>query len=235
MGAMEKKREELVRKLQHMIVTEGVFPGGRLPPERELASSLQVSRNLLREAIITLEAMGYIEVRERQGAFIRQPDSEAFGASLKYASLWPDDMLIYLMEMRVLIEAPIAGMAAERRTESELARMKECIRMLKAARLETDGGASKGAQWDSLLHTVIVEAAHNPLLTRLYEGMSTTMERYIIMSRQKLLALTSWPDKILEEHYAIVEAIENGQAEAASAAQKHHLESALVMLRRLSG
>ncbi|MCE1206748.1 MAG: winged helix-turn-helix domain-containing protein, partial [Spirochaetia bacterium] len=78
---MERKRLELVQQLKSLIQSSS-FSGKhngtetKLPPERELAQSLGVSRNLLREAMITLEAMGYIEIRERQGAFISNPYAE---------------------------------------------------------------------------------------------------------------------------------------------------------------
>jgi len=231
---MEKKREELVRKLQHMILDPDKFPDGKLPPERELAASLEVSRNLLREAIITLEALGYIEIRDRLGAFINAPDSAHFSASLKYANLWPGEMLIHLMEMRLLIEPPIAGQAALRRTDEDLTRMKSCIERLASVRDSPERSASTGAQWDSMLHLLVVEAARNPLLTRLYEGLFSTMDHYITISRTRLLALDSWPAKVLGEHTALVTAIEAGDAPAAVEAQGRHLSGALEMLRTLS-
>jgi len=232
--AMEKKREELLRKLQEMIKSPDAFPDGRLPPERLLAESLKVSRNLLREAMITLEAWGHIEIRERQGAFVVSPDPDDFAASLKFASLYPDDMLINLMEMRLLIEPPIAGVAALRRTEGELADMKNCVAKLVEVHDSPSRGASSGAQWDSMLHSLVVQAARNPLLTRLYEGLSATMDKYIVLSRVKLLALENWPQKIIKEHRALVAAIEAGDEFAAEEAQKQHLRSALNKLRELS-
>ncbi|MCX7026785.1 MAG: FadR/GntR family transcriptional regulator [Spirochaetes bacterium] len=231
---MEKKREELLRKLQGMIVDQHAFPDGKLPPERVLAEKLHVSRNLLREVMINLEVLGSIDIRERQGAFITIPNSEDFAASLKFASLYPDEMLINLMEMRLIIEPPIAGIAALRRTDKELADMKNCIAKLIEVHDSPNRGASSGAQWDSTLHMLIVQAARNPLLTRLYEGLSATMGKYIVVSRVKLLALADWPQKIIEEHRALVDAIEAGDEWAASEAQKKHLGSALEMLRELS-
>jgi len=231
---MEKKREDLVRQLQKMILDPDVFSSGKLAPERELASRLRVSRALLREAIITLEALGYIEIRERQGAFIKAPESADFSASMKYAIFWPGDLLINLMEMRLLIEPPIAGQAALRRTGEELSRMRACIAQLDAAQNTPDFGSSSGAQWDSMLHMLVVEAAKNPLLTRLYEGMRSTMDSYIIISRQRLLALETWPAKILSEHTALVDAIEERNAAKAEEAQRRHLSSALQKLRDIS-
>lgn len=231
---MEKKREELVRRLLGMIHDPRAFPDGKLPPERELAIKMNISRNLLREVIITLEAMGYITVRERQGAFIVKPNPDDFTASLKLASFWPDDMLINVMEMRLIIEPPIAGLAALRRSGEELAKMKECVAKLVAMHESPSHGASSGGQWDSMLHMLIVQAARNPLLARLYEGMSSTMDQYIVLSRVKLLALPQWPQKIIEEHSALVAAIEAKDEAAAIEAQSRHLGSALAMLKEIS-
>ncbi|MGB4587221.1 MAG: FadR/GntR family transcriptional regulator [Rectinemataceae bacterium] len=231
---MEKKREELVRRLLGMIHDPQVFPDGKLPPERELALQLGISRNLLREVIITLEAMGYISVRERQGAFIVKPNPDDFTASLKLASFWPDDMLINVMEMRLTIEPPIAGLAALRRDDDELAKMKDCVTKLVAMHDSPSHGASSGGQWDSMLHMLVVHAARNPLLDRLYEGLSSTMDKYIVLSRVKLLALPDWPQKIIAEHSALVAAIEAKNETAAREAQSRHLGSALAMLKEIS-
>jgi len=217
-----------------MIHDPQVFPDGKLPPERELALQLGISRNLLREVIITLEAMGYISVRERQGAFIVKPNPDDFTASLKLASFWPDDMLINVMEMRLTIEPPIAGLAALRRDDDELAKMKDCVTKLVAMHDSPSHGASSGGQWDSMLHMLVVHAARNPLLDRLYEGLSSTMDKYIVLSRVKLLALPDWPQKIIADHSALVAAIEAKNETAAREAQSRHLGSALAMLKEIS-
>ncbi|PKL26442.1 MAG: hypothetical protein CVV27_20265 [Candidatus Melainabacteria bacterium HGW-Melainabacteria-1] len=227
---MEKKRVELVNSLTAMIQERGRFPDGRLPPERELAASLGVSRNLLREAIITMEVMGLLEIRERQGAFIVAPRADDFAASLKFLSIWPDDILSHLMEMRLVIEVPAAGLAAVRRTDDELARMRECVRRLEAP----DDGAEAAAVWDAQLHTLVLRAAHNPVLDRVYEGLSATMEKYVIISRHKLLALERWPEKILEEHRRLVSAIEARDADSAQRALREHLGGALRKLGELN-
>ena len=231
---MEKKRAELVRALTALIREPGRYPEGRLPPERNLAESLGVSRNLLREAIITMEALGLLEIRERQGAYITSPGTEDFAASLKFLAIWPEDLLSHLMEMRLVIEVPAAGLAALRRTEVELARMRDCVAHLDAVQENPDRGLSSGAIWDTLLHTLVLNAAHNPVLSRMYEGLSSTMEKYIVLSRSKLLALGGWPEKILDEHRRLVDAIEARNSEAAQEALRSHLDGALSKLNELN-
>jgi len=163
---MEKKRKEVVRRLSEWIERPEGLAGGKLPPERDLARELNVSRTLLREAVITLEALGVLEVRERQGIFVRTLRGEDFAVSLKTLSLWPEELLVHLMEMRLVMEVPAAGLAARRRTESELEQMRRCVAHLREVQADPDGGASSGAAWDSLLHALVVQAAHNPILTR---------------------------------------------------------------------
>lgn len=230
---MENRKEELIRSIEAMLQNPAAFPGGKLPPERSLAKRFQVSRNLLREAMVTLEAQGSIEIRERLGAYIKTPAPGDFAASLKFISLYPSDMLINLMEMRFTIEPPIAGLAALRRSDEQLERMQECVARLVEVHDGPSRGASSGAQWDSMLHMLVVQAARNPLLARLYEGMSATMDKYIVESRVKLLALEGWPQKIIEDHRALVAAIEARDERAARKAQEQHLGSALEMLREL--
>lgn len=230
-STVDKKRSELVKRLTEMIREPDEFPGGKLPPERELASELKVSRNLLREAIITLEAAGFLEIRERQGTFILEPGAEEFGGSLKFLALWSDEVLVHLMEARLAVESPAAAFAAERKTAEELARMRDCVAHLERVQGDLDEGLSSGAIWDSSLHGIIVNAAHNPVLSRLYEGLAATMERYIITSRTKIMALDAWPGTILEEHRAIVAAIAAGDGIGAEEAMRSHLTKALGQLR----
>lgn len=232
---MENKREEVVRRLSEWIEKPERLTGGRLPPERDLARELGVSRTLLREAVITLEALGVLEVRERQGTFVKTLRSEDFAVSLKTLSLWPEELLIHLMEMRLVVEVPAAGLAALRRTEEELEQMRKCVKHLEEVHSSPDGGASSGATWDSLLHSLVVGAAHNPILTRVYEGLTSTMEKQIVTSRGLLLRYSGMSGKILEEHELLVDSIARKDPEGAMEALRRHLEEALGQLAELKG
>jgi DNA-binding FadR family transcriptional regulator len=108
--------------------------------------------------------------------------------------------------------------------------MRDCVEHLEGVQDDPDRGTSSGAVWDSTLHSLVVNAAHNPVLTRMYEGLSATMERYIVVSRTRLMALEGWPAKILDEHRRIVEAIAARDPEAAMGALRRHLKSALEKL-----
>lgn len=229
---METKRKALIDRLA-AAVDEGRYgKGDRLPPERELAAELKVSRNLLREALITLECQGYLELRGREGIFVRRrlPD---VAASLRPASLWPSMAMEQLMEVRTVIEAPAAALAARRRSDEEVQRLRLCLSHLRTVHLEGETWDGEGAHWDSLLHRTVVEAAHNDLLQRIHEGLAEVMERYIGQSRRWLFSRLEWPDIVLAQHEALVESVCDGDGERASLVVRDHIERALAEHRRL--
>ncbi len=224
---VERKRRELVKRLSELL-ERNHYPGGRLPPERDLAVELGVSRNLLREAIVAMEAMGLVEVRERQGTFAVGPGD--FAGSLRFLPDWTAEVLGHLMEARLCIEPRAAYYAASRRTERELERMEECLMMLEKLNMAEDRGIASGARWDSTLHALIVEASRNPVVVRLHEGFAAAMEKRIADARRLLLQRGAWPGTILDEHRRIVAAIRAGDGAAARDALEEHLENALDQL-----
>ncbi|MHB8504586.1 MAG: FadR/GntR family transcriptional regulator [Acidimicrobiales bacterium] len=134
----------------------GTFvPGDRLPPERELARQLTVSRTTLREAIRVLESEGYVEVRRGATGGIVVLDrgqSEERLAPLVRARL---DELEQIVEFRLAVECRAARLAADRRTRAHLRRMEHALASM--AGLETRGFRTA----DSAFHLTIAEAAGN--------------------------------------------------------------------------
>jgi GntR family transcriptional repressor for pyruvate dehydrogenase complex len=230
---VESKRKALIERLTAWI-DEGRYRGGdRLPPERELAAELKVSRNLLREALITLECLGYLDLRGREGVFVRSGRLPDVAASLRPAALWPSLAMEQLMEVRSIIEVPTAALAARRRTDDEARRLRLCLGRLQAVHRDGEQWDGEGAHWDSLLHRTVVEAAHNDLLQRVHEGLAEVMERYIGQSRRWLFSRLEWPEIVLAQHEALVESVCAGDGERASQVVREHIERALAEHRRL--
>ncbi len=222
------KRGLLLGKLIDYI-RERSFLHGKLPSERELARMFGVSRNLIREAIVVLETMGVVKVIERQGIFIKKPETDQIKNSLVGATFWPENITQHLMEMRLIIEVPACGLAAKRRTEEDIKKIKKCIFRLEEVHKE----GIVGAEWDSMFHTVIVEAAHNPFLSKSYEGLSVLMTKYMVSMRSKLLSLEMWADKLLSQHKAIASAIIEKDSKKAEQIMRMHLEGAMHKLIEL--
>lgn len=228
---METKRELLVREILGLIKEGKIIRRGKLPPEREFAKQLGISRNLLREALVTLECFGYLEMRGREGIFIKEIDLQDLDSGLKNVNIWPEDMMQQLMEMRLLTEVPASGLATERRTAEQLTRLKECIAHLERIHLQGEQREGEGAYWDSLLHTLIIDSANNKLLSRVYEGLSAVMEKYIGNSRRRLFPYLQWPEKILRQHQEMVIAIETGNSDQAKQIAREHIYEAMKQLK----
>src|SRR3989339_965284 len=105
---MENKRESIIRKIKQDIQNGVYAPNDRLPPERKLAEELGISRVLLREAIIALETLGILEVRLRQGIFVKIQTLQDFNENLRFLPSWHSDFVPQLMEMRLIIDVHAA-------------------------------------------------------------------------------------------------------------------------------
>jgi len=218
-----KLAEEILEKIRdHTVVGED----GKLPTERDLAKLFNVSRNLLREALVVLECMGAIEVRAKEGLFVKENAFSDFSPNLRSVVLWPENVLRDLMEMRVIIEVPAAKLAARRRTAKDLRRMEECMKHLEEVYLHGEKLEGEGAKWDALLHMAVVEASGNRILVRFSEEFGYIMEKYIGQSRSLVFSQGNWPRIILDQHRALFEAIRDKDESKAQKVAMEHIELA---------
>ncbi|MFP4388103.1 MAG: FadR/GntR family transcriptional regulator, partial [Desulfococcaceae bacterium] len=113
-------------QIQELIASGRLRPGERLPSERELTALFDVSRSSVREAILKLECLGFVEQRHGEGTFIKSvtdaPLAEA-GAVL----VGREDFLFDLMEVRNELETWAAALAAERASDAEIREMREIV------------------------------------------------------------------------------------------------------------
>ncbi|RJK97563.1 FadR/GntR family transcriptional regulator [Vallicoccus soli] len=207
-------REEILR----FVEAGGLSPGERLPPERELALLLRVSRPSLREALRALQAEGHLVVRHGQGVFVAEPVAQrALRSSL--ADL--DHDLGELFAMREVLEVPAARWAAERGDEVALGRVREAYERLDAALAAAEPDVAEVQALDALFHLRIVQAAGNGLLVQtqgvvddlLRTGMRTT------------LAVPGRARRSHEEHRRVLAALLAGDGPAAARAARAHVRS----------
>lgn len=231
---MEGKRKILIEKILKL-AREGAFNGtGRLPSERDFARDLGVSRNLLREALVTLEGMGILDIRGREGIYLQNRESyNPFAETLKNVTIWPEDMMNQLMEMRRLIEIPAAELAAERRTDEDVAKLERCMDELE--RISASPNDGDGATWDSLLHMAVMDCAKNHLLSRVFEGLTAVMERYIGDTRRCLFAHPELPQEVLAQHIELVKSIKAGDKKRARDIMIKHLNIAERLFKQPTG
>jgi len=106
--------------------------GTRLPSERELSRKLRVSRPSLREALRTLELMGVVDTRHGSGTHVAESGTDVLKAPLEFLFMLDRPSIEDLVETRSLLEVYLAGRAAERRTEKDLAALESALKDMKS-------------------------------------------------------------------------------------------------------
>ena len=214
--------EVIVEQLCSHIADNEMVAGDRLPPERELAAKLGVSRASLSQALVALEVQGVLSVRHGDGAvLIRRPVEEgAVKALQEHADRLPD-----IIEAREALEVKIAGLAAERRTDAEMAAIDAAISAMEA---EIDSG-ERGVLGDEQFHEALTTAAHSALLAKLMLEISGLIRE----TRIESLSQPERPRASLEGHRRIAGAVRRQDpAEAARAMAAHiRMVSDVALLR----
>ncbi|MBO6890927.1 MAG: FadR family transcriptional regulator [Roseibium sp.] len=195
-------------------------PGDSLPTEHSLADTFGVSRNVVREAIARLRADGVIESRQGRGAVVK-PLSERETFRVDINALDKSGNFADLFELRGLLEIEAAGLAAERRSEIDLAEMRAALAQMEGHR-DFD---EKRLEADAAFHRALGNATGNSYLSvivgyissRLKETTRATAQLY---SEQNLVSVT------IEEHREVLSAVQAGDADKARAAMAAHIRGA---------
>lgn len=201
------------------LIRSGAYrPGDRLPGERQLAKHLSVSRASIREAIRRLETIGFVEIHQGVGTFVKAPGNEVLRAAL-VSPLAPDPpTLRKLFEIREIIEVEAAARAAQRVTAAQLGKMRYCLDelALRAARRDMRGAVIADVEF----HRVIIEATGNDMLVKLVDNL-------IDLLREMRLSTGMFEEMLhhtIEDHSAVYDAIRRGDAAAAKHAMQAHLD-----------
>lgn len=211
-----KVYEEVAARLRRLIVDGHLKAGDKLPPERELASALGVSRTSVRDAIRTLQATGLLEPRQGEGTVIRELSTDTVVGPIASALLTRRDLLVDLMAVRKMIEPAIAREAARHARPDEIRQM-EAILAQQAARLEAGGLA---IEEDSAFHDLIARASRNQVVPKVLDALMDLLRE----GRERSLQGRGRPQRSLRGHRQILEAIRRREADAAARAMLNHLE-----------
>lgn len=220
---MAEKRQEILRRLVDQIQNGELVRGNKLLTEREIASALGTSRFLIREALGALEAIGMVEVRERQGTFLCERSDDFTRQLMRFM---PGLNLNQVMEARFVLEIPAAGLAAMRCTMHDKEVLMDCVAHLKEIQLQGEPTTStQGAQWNTLLHRAIFQATQNDVMCRLFEGLMERMERDITMLRVRYMNFpeAALGDLILDQHQRLSAAIISGDVCLSQKIMEEHL------------
>jgi DNA-binding GntR family transcriptional regulator len=192
---------KVIARLRQMIDDGELIPGSRVP-ERRLCEQFGVSRTPMREALRALAAEGLLEIRTHRGATVRK--------------FKPED-IDHMFQVLEVLEALAGELACQAMTAEELGEIERLHgRMMKAyARHDRRTFFKLNQQ----IHELLVLAAHNPALTRIYEGLSGQTRRIRFMANS---SDAEW-SVAAEEHEAIMRALKSRRAEAVQALLRTHL------------
>ncbi|HZR01804.1 MAG TPA: FadR/GntR family transcriptional regulator [Burkholderiales bacterium] len=202
------------------LIEQGEYQAGaKLPAERELASLLGVSRTSVREAIISLEISGLVEVRVGTGIFVRQPTRATKMSQPITASNDAGPGPFELLSARALIEGEIAALAAKHRRKSDVTALRDTItRMRKADENFVDRDAA-----DREFHERIASMTGNGALTWVVSSLWEQRRGDLWQRTEAHFHTSELREKTLLDHEAIVDAIDAEDPEGARAAMRRHL------------
>lgn len=202
-------------KLRDFVREEQIPPGRRLPPERELAQRLGVSRTSLRQALTALRVEGLIDVRHGDGIYLlRTADDIVPPITAELTAANPE--LPALGEVRNALEAQGARWAAHRRTDDDLATLVDSLRTMEHEVLAGEAGLTG----DRRFHAAVLAAAHNEVLTRMLDAIANGAGKIAHAS----LSRPGQPERSLAAHRLIFDAIVSREPEEAQRLMFEHLE-----------
>ena len=207
--------EETLRALLARGAEDGTLaPGSKLPTERDLVERLAAPRSAVRRALDALERDGLVIRHVGRGTFLTDAAAPPLGGAPA------DTSPAEIMQVRLLLEPPVAAHAARVATQADLDRIAECLRA--GGRAEDFEGFES---WDARLHRAIALAAHNGLLMNMFDVMNTARALPVWGSLKRR---TSSPERrrcYHEEHTSIVEALRDRDPEGAQQCMRAHLEN----------
>jgi GntR family transcriptional repressor for pyruvate dehydrogenase complex len=208
----------VVEHIRAQLQSGALKAGDKLPPEREFARVLGISRSSLRAGIGYLAAMGLLQVRHGVGAFISESPTQFGAASLPFLEALHGIEASQLFEARRVLEGHIAELAAARSSERHLAQMAEELEEMEA----TVGSPQDYLIHDVRFHRIVAQASGNNILAAIMESLTGALyaERRANAERATDLKITT------AFHRDIYRAIRAGNARAAHAAMERHLLAA---------
>jgi GntR family transcriptional regulator, transcriptional repressor for pyruvate dehydrogenase complex len=208
--------DRLYRKIARMLtdlIAAGEFVAGqRLPGERELARQLGVSRPSVREALIALEVEEKVEVRVGSGVFVSQP--RALPATVLHQGEGPFE----LIRARWVVEGETAAIAAEEATPADCAEMREAIEDLRRSLTPKESEAA-----DRRLHVAIASSTRNGPLGELVQLLWDQGRGALWRQMEHHFSTPALWAETLEDHEAVVDAIEAANPALARKAMHEHL------------
>lgn len=219
---IQKKKiyEVIVDKIEALFLSGELQAGDKLPPERVLATRFNVSRTSVREALRVLEQNGTIEIRQRGGSYLKNPEVGEASEELAAAIIASEKHLVYeMLELRRALEVESASLAAQRARTEDLEKIRIALEKMSVSTTDVEAGIQADVQF----HRSIVEATHNTLFIQLIQTLAEHMEDTIRATRRHRFAEPGRHEETFDEHKAIYLAIATGEQDKAKQLMEAHI------------
>ena len=214
----QRRFEQVAEQISKLIKKGKLKPGARLPPERELAKQLEVSRPTVREAMIALEISGLVEVRVGSGIYVLETEKKNLKLSNKIKDIGPGPL--ELIEARKEIEGNNAALAAQRIDAKCLEQLEQAVENMVQDNLV-------GADGDREFHLLVAKATGNSVLETLttylwdQQQNSPMWTKLLELMQEKKLHTT-----ILDDHQSLLDSFRQKNPKEAQAIMRNHLNHA---------
>ena len=229
MPSSQRLSDVVATELENRILEGSLKAGDRLPAERELALELGVSRPSLRAALQSLVAKGLLITRHGGGTFVTDTMQAAFTDPWHQMLKDHPDIRGDMLEFRHMLEGQAARLAAERATEEDFERIRQCHGALERAFEEQD--LALCIKTDVEFHQAIAEASHNVMIGHLSSSLHKVMEGHVQGNLEYLTARPELWAQLRVQHLAIWDAVRERRMELAGRAAHQHLEFVQMTMR----
>lgn len=201
------------KKIYEYITAHKMTPGDPLPKEEELAKLMNVSRNIVREALSRLRMLGLVETRKKKGMTIAQPDAFIGLEKMVTTGVMSDEYLKDLLDMRIILELGMSDYVFNNKTEKDIKELEAII----AGETSKKITASELNQIEIAFHSKLYEMSGNGVLKRLQNILKPFFQSISKKPRKEVTV------SALPEHKDICRVLKNGSAEEFREIMNRHL------------
>ena len=210
-----KLYEAVARQIEAFIL-EKLKPGDKLPAERELAEMFSVSRSSIRDAIRSLQSMGLVEPKQGIGTVVCEITADSVINPLANVLKRKNQVVTELLDVRKMLEPPLAARAASHASVEEIAEMEEILRR----QAEKVARGENTVEEDSEFHYAIAMASDNSVVLKVLDMLMDLLRE----TRERSLQVSGRSQKSLDGHRRILGAIKRHDSEGAQNAMRRHIE-----------
>jgi GntR family transcriptional regulator, transcriptional repressor for pyruvate dehydrogenase complex len=219
--------EMVVQRILDLVKAGHLSAGDKLPSERDLAEQLDVSRPTVREALRALSILGVLEIRHGGGVYVTALNAEELLSPMDFFVSLNAQNMAELFDARIHFEPMLASLAAERLTDTALARLATLV----AEQLADPEDADLFHDTDVEFHKTILEASGNDFLSRFGKLLQVLGDQ----GRQAFQKRKSIRQQSIEDHQIILAALQSRDAAAAQRAMRQHMVNVRNALREVTG